>query len=451
MNGAPQSGRKASSDVNNSKDSDSEGNSFWSSFLGDSFSSTTTESKTSTRRTSGHKLASRISGGKTRNSDDQQDTKSVNTSKEKDNVLSPRTLRQQEKNDFNVTDTTKLDEQLQASQILLPQQEEKENASRDLSNQDGNKAVSVDSQAVKDSSPEKEDLNTQEISVVPAESGNKLKSQRSKRSPTRKSQKEKKEVLKTENNVCKDNDENVAIIQDAMIVKDKKAPEKKAASKNESRNSETVHSIPVETMADSHTCTTNEIVLDRSQKADGVTSSKENRGKVPDIEKRLESSDINTSLVIDLTDSGIADNAGHESKQERVKQNNILDIEPLASSTPNHYAKEQKIMSLDMAMELDTKPADEYKEAVNQKGNLVEHAVHEPESPLTHSKENKSVSENVAELFLEAASVIQDKRLTASSLRQEIKENTCTHPETEKIVDRLPLQQPNTNNGEYKQ
>lgn len=430
---ASKSARKTSSDVDNSKDGESDGNSFWSSFLGDSFSSAATESKTSNRRASGQKLGSRISGGKMKNSVDRQDSEDAKILKDEDNL--PRALKHQSKKN-SVTDTsTRSSEQSQAPQTSLPVREDLANVGRDISEQDKSGAMAVDFQEAKEltEGPGKEELNTHKSPVMPALRGSKLKSQQSKRSSTNKSRKENKEVLSTENNVCKNNIENVE--QDALIEHDK-TPDDKSESVNEHLSTEAVQSIPLQNNTDSPD--TNENELDCSEKTDGFTISVETGEKAPDVD----SSDISQSLLKNSTGNNVVE----EIKHEEVVQNLQESVKPVASSTPKHYAKEQKFTSLGTAMKPEMEPTDEHEEASNDEGDLQAYSCN-PESPIPQSKESNTLSENVVEFFAEAASVVQDKRLLEDKSQQEVQEHTCIHPETGKVVDMLSSKQPRTNDG----
>ena len=431
---ASKSARKTSSDVDNSKDGESDGNSFWSSFFGDSFSSAATESKTSNRRASGQKLGSRISGGKIKNSVDRQDSEDAKILKDEDNL--PRALKHQSKKN-SVTDTsTRSSEQSQAPQTSLPVREDLANVGWDISEPDKSSTVAVDFQEAKEltESPGKEELNTHKSPVMPALRGSKLKSQQSKRSSTSKSRKENKEVLSTENNVCKNNIENVE--QDALIVEHDKTPDDKSESMNEHLSTEAVQSIPLQNNTDSPEANENE--LDCSEKTDGFTISVETGEKAPDVD----SSDISQSLLKNSTGNNVVEEIKHEEAVQNLQES----VKPVASSTPKHYAKEQKFTSLGTAMKPEMEPTDEHEEASNDEGDLQAYSCN-PESPIPQSKESNTLSENVVEFFAEAASVVQDKRLLEDKSQQEVQEHTCIHPETGKVVDMLSSQQPCTNDG----
>lgn len=428
------SARKTSSDVDNSKDGESDGNSFWSSFLGDSFSSAATESKTSNRRASGQKLGSRISGGKIKNSVDRQDSEDAKILKDEDNL--PRALKHQSKKN-SVTDTsTRSSEQSQAPQTSLPVREDLANVGWDISEPDKSSTVAVNFQEAKEltESPGKGELNTHKSPVMPALRGSKLKSQQSKRSSTSKSRKENKEVLSTENNVCKNNIENVE--QDALIVEHDKTPDDKSESVNEHLSTEAVQSIPLQNNTDSPDANENE--LDYSEKTDGFTISVETGEKAPDVD----SSDISQSLLKNSTGNNVVEEIKHEEAVQNLQES----VKPVASSTPKHYVKEQKFTSLGTAMKPEMEPTDEHEEASTDKGDLQAYSCN-PESPIPQSKESNTLSENVVELFAEAASVVQDKRLLEDKSQQEVQEHTCIHPETGKVVDMLSSQQPSTNDG----
>lgn len=441
---------KTSSDLNNSKESDSEGNSFWSSFLGDSFSSTTTntESKTSSRRTSGRKLGSRsnstttVNEGNVGGGDDKNELESVNTSSNS----SGRTLKQHTKRNINQTNTAKSDGNLQASHALLSHQEGTANGSKDLSNQDENVTDFVNSQVVEDTSPEKAEFNTQELIVAPGESEKKLKSERLKLSSTGKTRKGNKEVFTPGNDVSKD--QNDASLQDVSPVKNSEvskeiksnASHEEPASPSQSHNTETdIYSTPKWKPVESHETNEN---ANTTQNTDIISSQDVGEGLSNVVSKSV-NSDLNGSSFVDSTDNVVFTDKTGQEIQQGPEQNKFLDVEPLASSTPNHHVKERSA-SLDKVTKLEltpSQPVDEYTEVLNQKEDALVYAVQESESPITDAKEDKTVSENVAEMFKEATSFIEEKESTGSR-KQEIE--ACTDSE----VNKLPLQQSDTSNGE---
>lgn len=444
------SSQKTSSDLNNSKESDSEGNSFWSSFLGDSFSSTTTntESKTSSRRTSGRKLGSRsnstttVNEGNVGGGDDKNELESVSTSSNS----SGRTLKQHTKRNINQTNTAKSDGNLQASHALLSHQEGTANGSKDLSNQDENVTDFVNSQVVEDTSPEKAEFNTQELIVASAESENKLKSERLKLSSTGKTRKGNKEVFTPGNDVSKD--QNDASLQDVSQVKNSEvskeikanASHEEPASSSQSHNTETdVYSTPKWKPVESHETNEN---ANTTQNTDIISSQDVGEGLSNVVSKSV-NSDLNGSSLVDSTDNVVITDKTGQEIQTGSEQNKFLDVEPLASSTPNHHVKERSA-SLDKVKKLEltpSQPVDEYTEVLNQKENALVYVVQESESPITDAKEDKTVSKDVAEMFKEATSFIEEKESTGSR-KQEIE--ACTDSE----VDKLPLQQSDTSNGE---
>lgn len=443
---ASKSSRKTSSDLKNSKDSDSEGNSFWSSFLGDSVSSNTSkaESKSSSRRTSGRKLGSRLSGGHDGGSEDRNDPDNGKTSKE--NASSARSLKQQKKRDINLTDSVTSEKDLESSSVLISQKENTTSGSKDLSYQDENATVSVNSQAVENASPEKAEYNTQELPVAAVNSENKAKSERLKLSSSGKSRsrKGKKDVTSPGNDVFKDQNDSlvqdVSAAGDSEVSKAKKAmvshkePESLLEEESQSLDTDTADSSQKQQFSETHY--TAENILDTSH------SHKLNSQDVEDgfsnVASKSMSSDIDGASVVDPTNNAVInEKAGQDIQQEPAEQNNFLDVEPLASSTPNHRVKEQSAL-LDKAATTELipiQPADENEEGLNQIEDLLPDAVHNSESPATGIKENSSISENVTGMFVEAASVVEEEESPQSIPKQEMNQ---TASDVNNAVNRMP-------------
>lgn len=427
-NSASKSSRKTSSGVNDSKDSDSEGNSFWSSFLGDSF--TNAESKTSSRKTSGRKLGSRVSGGRTGGSDNRNESDSASTSNGPENISSVRLLKQQDKKHVNVTDTTKSDEHLVASShALLLQKQSTTNDSKELSlNQDKNEADSVNLQGLENASTEKVDYNIQEVAVASAESETKAKSERLKLSPSSKSRKGKKKVLSPETDVCMSHDnaslQDVSAVKNSELLKEKrsnagyKEPQSLLELETQSPNTDPLCSTQNEQSKESHKTADN--TLDATP-AHSLSTQVVVGGFANATTKSI-SSDHYESSVVHLTDNAvITDKARHEIQQEPSEQNKFFDVKPLASSTPNRCVKEQSALQ-DKAVKTELTPSQPADDNLNQSEDSLTDAVYESESPVTNVMDNKTISENVAEMFMEAASITDNKESGHDIPKQEIKE-----------------------------
>lgn len=436
LSAASKSSRNKSSDVKNSKDSSNEGSSFWSSFLGDSVSSDTlkAESKTSSHRINGKKLGLRVSGGNTGSSDDRNELNSANSTREKGNSSSRKSLKQDKKQDVNVTDSAKSESNLEASHVLTSQTESAANYSKDLSYQDENVTDSANSKEVENAGLEKAECSsTPELSVAPVK---------------RHESKEKSERLKLfssgkSEEITPGNDEFQGQINASMqgssagknneVSKEKRAtaPHKEPGSllegESQSPNSDTVHSFQKKQLKQSQHTVEN---INHSHKLSSQLDSGDGFSKVA---CESVSSDLDGWSVMDPTDNAVIPvKTGHEIQQEPAEQNKFLDVKPLASSTPNHYVKKQDRQARTKLTH--SQPANENKEELNQ---------NESESSATGIKD--TTSENVAEVFLEAVSFVEDKQLPQSIPKQEFKEPTCVDSDVKNAVNQLTVRQTITN------
>ena len=441
--------------MNNSKNSDSEGNSFWSSFLGDSF--TNAESKTSGRKTSARKLGSRVSGNKIGGSDNRNESDSTTISNGQENISSVRLLKQQDtKHDINVTDTAKSDEHLLASShALLLQQQSTTNDSKELSLYQGqNEADSVNLYALENASSENVDYNTQEVAVAPAESETKAKSERLKLSPSGKSRKGKKKALLPETDVYKSRGnailQDVPAVKNSELLKEKrsnagyKEPQSLLELEAQSPNADPVCSTQNEQSKESHKTAQNS--LDTSP-ANDLGTQVVLEGLANAVTK-LVSSDHDESPVVDAVENAaITDTAGHKIQQEPSEQNKVFDIKPLASSTPIHHVKERSV-SLDKTAKTELTPQQPADDNLNQSEDSLADAVYEPKSPVSNIEDNKTISENVAEMFVEAASIAENSESVHNIPKQEIKE-IASATSAAGNTDQVQLQQPSTNSGEF--
>lgn len=454
-NSASKSSRKTSLGVNNKKDSDSEGNSFWSSFLGDSF--TNAESKTSSRKTSARKLGSRVSGNRIGGSDNRNESDSTTTSNGQENISSVRLQKQQDKkHGINQTGTTKPDEHLVASShALLLQQQSTTNDSKELSlNQDKNEADSVNLYALETASPEKVDYNTQEVAVAPAESETNAKSGRLKLSPSGKSRKGKEKPLSPETDVCKSHGnaslKDVSAVKKSELFKEErsnagyKEPQALLELEAQSPNTDPVCSTQNEKSEESHKTAQN--TLDASP-ASNLSTQVVVKGFVYAVTKSVSSDHDESSVVEPVDNAVITDTAGHEIQQEPSEQIKVFDIKPLASSTPNRHVKEQSV-SLDKTEKTDLAPPQPADDNLNQSEDSLADVVYESESPISNIEDNKTMSENVAEMFVEAASIAENKESAHNIPKQEIEEISSAEP-TVGNTDQVSFRQPSTNSGEF--
>ena len=442
-NSASKSSRKTSLGVNNSKGSDSEGNSFWSSFLGDSL--TNEESRTSSRKTSARKLGSRVSGNRIGGSDNRHESDTTTTSNGQENILSARLLKQQDKkHDISVTaDTTKSDEHLVASShASLLQQQSTTNDSKELAlNQDKNEADSV-------ASPEKVDYNTQEVAVAPAESDTKAKSERLKLSPSGKSRKGKKKPLSPETDVNKSHGN--ASLQDVSALKNSELPKEKRLNTGykepqslleleaQSRNLDAVHSKQEEKSEKSQKTAEN---TQDATPGNDRTSQVIMEEFTNTITKSV-NSDHNEPSVVDPKDNAVAtDTAGHEIQQEPSEQIKVFDVKPLASSTPNRHVKEESVL-LNQTAKTELIPSQPADDNLNQSEDSLADVVYESECPVSNITDNKTISENVAE----AISIADNKESAHNIPKQEIEE-IASGGSAVGSADQVSLQSANT--GEF--
>ena len=448
-NSASKSSKKISLGVNNSKDSDSEGNSFWSSFLGDSFPNA--ESKTSSRKISGRKLGSRVSGNRIEGSDNRNEYDSTVTSNGQEKMPSVRVLKQ---HGISQTDTctTKSDEHLVASShALLLQHQSTTNDSKGLSlNQHKNEADSVNSYVLENANSEKVENNTQEVAVVPAQSETKAKSERSKLSPG-KSRKGKKKPLSPETDACKSHDnaslQDVSAVKNSELLKEKRSNADYKGSQSlleleaQSPYTDPVHSTQSEKSAESHKAAQNT----QDASPDNRLGTQVVEGFANAITKSG-SSDHNESSAVD-DNAAINDIAGHEIQQEPSEQNKAFDVKPLASSTPNRHVNEQSV-ALNKTAKPELTPPQPADDNLNQNEDSLADVVYESQSPVSNIMDNKTISENVPEMFLEAVSIAEIKESAHNIPKQEIEEIACKESAFGE-VDQVPLQQPSTNSGEF--
>ena len=453
-NSASKSSKKTSLGVNNSKDSDSEGNSFWSSFLGDSFPNT--ESKTSSRKTSGRKLGSRVSGNRIGGSDNRNECDSTSTSNGQEKISSVRVSKQQDKkHGISQTDTTKSDGHLEASShALLLQHQSTTNDSKELSlNQNKNEADAGHLYAPENANSEKVDYNTQEVAIAPAESETKAISERLKPSPG-KSQKGKKKPLSPETEACKSHDnsslQDVSVVKNSELLKEKrsnagyKGPQSLSELEAPSPNTDPVYSKQNEKSAESQKAV--QSTQDASP-SNRLSTQVVVEGFANAITESVSSDHDESSVVDPVDNAAISDIAVHDIQQEPSEQNKVFDVKPLASSTPNRHAKEQSV-SLDKRAKPELMPPQTPDDNLNQNEDPLADVVYESKSPVSNIIDNKTISENVSEMFVEAVSIAEIKKSAHNIPKQEIEEIACEESAFGQ-ADQVPLQQASTNSGEF--
>lgn len=452
-NSASKSSKRTSLGVNNSKDSDSEGNSFWSSFLGDSVPNA--ESKTSSRKTSGRKLGSRVSGNRTRGSDNRNEYDSTSTSNGQEKISSESVLKQDKKHGISQLDTTKSDEHLVASShALLLQHQSTTNDSKELPlNQHKNEADSLNLYALENANCEKVDNNTHEVAVAPAESESKAKSERLKLSPG-KSGKGKKKPVSPETDACKSHSnaslQDVSAFQNSELLKEKrsnadyKAPQSLLELEAQGRNTVPVSSTQNEKSAESHKAAHN---TQDASPLNRLSTQVVVEGFANAINESVNSDCDQSSVVNPMDNAAISEIAGHEIQQEPSEQNKVFDVEPLASSTPNRHVKEQSV-SLDKTAKPELTPPQPADDNLNQNEDPLTDVDYESKSPVSNIMDSKTISENVPEMFVEAASIAEIKESAHNKPNQEIEEKACEESAFGK-ADQVPLQLPSTNSGKF--
>lgn len=451
---ATNSSRKASSGASNSKNNDSEGNSFWSSFLGDSFSSTTTntESKTSGRRPAGRKPGSRVSGVETRvkgrSSDERRKAvESANTSGDNDGSSSSRALKQQKKNDVDVTNTSESISNLSASNPPSSQEEETGNVTGNLPKND-NKTVFDISKGEDVGSPENAECNAHDVSVEPIKSSNKLESEPLKPSSIENNEKDNNKDLNSPGN---DSSSLLVIISTPSSSKDLKedninhTQQEPAVlleeEQNQSHNTETADSSAVKLPEES--CETNEDVLGSVKKTDGVVNSQDAKG----VSASAVSKGMDGSLFMDSTDNiAVTDKSGHEFPQESesVDQPTFLKVEPLASSTPNRLNSNESSDKGAKSEQTISHDASKCREVLTQGEGL---SVDDSNALFTEIRDNVPVSGNETEVFVDAVSAVQSAQSVDSVSKWQPEEVPSN--EAENDVDRSPLQQLSMRKGEF--
>ena len=439
-NAASKSSRKTSSNAINSKDNDGDSNSFWSSFLGDSFSTSTTntESKTPGRRTAGRKPGSRVTdtatGKKGRSSIDRKEPAGVNSAEDKDDISSSRALKQHKMNgDNDVTNTTKSDKNLQASDALLPQEKETGNV-EDLANKDKKKTVSDIPKVKKGGRTHRAECDNQDLSVTPDGFSDKLESKHFKHSSSD------NESWGDENKECNaPEDGGASLLNISAITTSKDLQEEELNTANEEPvslveiQSETMDSFAGEEPKES--LEANESAVGSINQVDGVVNSQDAKD-VSVISAHDESSFRDSTDNVTVTNK-----AGHDNSQETADQQNFFKVEPLASSTPNHF--------LDERSDKETKS----EEALSQETGDCKELLKQTEGVLLVIEDNdsKSPRDNEPEtdtgMVLDAVPVVQNKQLLEDSTpQQETGEVPCVTMKNS--TDTLPLQQLSMENGE---
>lgn len=395
--------RKASSDDNNAKGNDSEGNSFWSSFLGDSFTSAPvkSESKTSSRRSAaGRKLGSRVSRTTRRSVDGNETaTPSDNSSNVKENLSSSRTFKQDGKSEDSVINTFKSNTHLSTSKSNK-KADETESVSNAL-HEKSEKKTTVP--VVEDVSEENVKHHVQESTVKTVESGNAIESKdlivSDEKSSDSNSDKLVKDSLGNDNTVLLDNFANTSSIglKEGNFKTACEEPVFSEGNQSEGQNLVTKNTVDTAEKLVSEELHRTEkkafkgvehsVVTVKSQDAEEVESpsmiNSMNSGSTVD----------HDDTCTDSTDNIVGTNTAiQEISSEIAEKEKFVEVEPLASSTPNHFSKGLSVMS-----GKEVNPTDEelplkfgeYSE------NLSVIKENDSELPLSGLEENELVSENV--------------------------------------------------------
>lgn len=394
--------RKASSDENNAKGNDSEGNSFWSSFLGDSFTSAPekSESKTSSRRSAaGTKLGSRVSRTTKRSVDaNETATPSDNSSNEKENLSSSRTFKQDGKSDDSVINTFKSNTHLSASKSNK-KADETESVSNALHEKSEKK---TEVPVVEDGREENVKHHVQESTVKTVESGNAIESKdlivSDEKSFHSNSDKLVTDSLGDDNTVLLNNSANTSSrgLKEGNLKTACEEPVFSEGRQSEGQNlvtkstvdtagkllSEELHRTEKKVKGLEHLPV---VVTVKSQDAEEVES--------PSMINSMKSGSTvdHHDTCMDSTDNIVgADTAIQEVPSEIAEKEKFVEVEPLASSTPNHFLKGLSVMS-----GKEVNPTDE--ELPLKFGEYSENlsVIKDSELPLSGLEENELVSEDV--------------------------------------------------------
>jgi len=394
--------RKASSDENNAKENDSEGNSLWSSFLGDSFTSAPvkTESKTSSRRSAaGRKLGSRVSRTTRRSVDGNETaTPSDNSSNEKENLSSSITFKQDGKSEDSIINTFKSNTHLSASKSNK-KADETESVSNAL-HEKSEKKTKVP--VVDDGREENVKHHAQESTVKTVKSDNAKESKdlivSDEKSFDSNSEKLVKDSLGKDNSVLLNNSVNTSSrrLEEGNLKTASEEPVFSEGRQSEGQNlvtkstidtaeklvREELHRPEKEVKGVEHS-----VITVKSQDAEEVES--------PSMMNSMNSGSTvdHDDTCTDSTDNIVgADTAIQEVPSEIAEKQKFVEVEALASSTPDHFLKGLSVMSGKEANptheELPLKFG-EYSE------NLSVNKENDSELPLSGLKENELVQENV--------------------------------------------------------
>ena len=350
--------------------------------------------------------------------------------KEKDSYSSSRALKQQKRNEDNLTNTSKSDRHLSPSEETKQVEETNFNLTDDNKNK---------TNVVKDYRAEKTEYDIQELGVTctTVKSSNELKSKDSKLVSADKSLKDNSEKL----HVNAIGNEDSSLLNNSAITSSGNLRDEKLNTACEEKvpfvkiqdqdcDAETVGSTVVQQSGE-----ISRNALKSVNKTDVVVNSSDAGHFSPSV-KSL-SADLSESLI-DSTDNDAFTNKpleeGHKGLPGKHK---FLEVEPLASSTPNRFLKEQS-----------EKGAKRIHEEMPLDGECSEglSAITKNESklPFTELKENQPVSENEAEMFVDAAPTVQNKQSEDGFQTEEV---PCEEVQSAGI-DRVPSQQPSINSGE---
>ena len=375
--------RKASSDENNAKENDSEGNSFWSSFLGDSFTSAPmkSESKTSSQRSAaGRKPGSRVSRTTRRSvGGNETATPSDNSSNEKENLSSSRTLKQDGKSEDSVINTFKSNTHLSTS---------KSNALHEKSEKKTKVPV------VEDGREENVKDHVQKSTVKTVESGSAIGSKdlivSDENSFDSNSEKLVKDSLGNDNTVLLNNSVNTNRrgLKEGNLTTAPEEPVFSVGRQSEGQNLVTKSTVDTAELVSEELHRTDKEVKGVEDSVITVKSQDSEEAESPSMITSMSTVDHNDTC----TDIVGADTAIQEVPSEKAEKQKFVEVEPLASSTPNHFSKGLSVMSSKEANPTDEELPLKFGEYSEDLSVIKEN---DSELPISGLKEDQPVSENI--------------------------------------------------------
>lgn len=382
--------RKASSDENNAKENDSEGNSFWSSFLGDSFTSAPmkSESKTSSRRSAaGRKPGSRVSRTTRRSvGGNETATPSDNSSNEKENLSSSRTVKQDGKNEDSVINTFKSKTHLSTS---------KSNALHEKSEKKTKVPV------VEDGREENVKDHVQKSTVKTIESGSAIGSKdlivSDENSFDSNSEKLVKDSLGNDNTVLLNNSVNTNSrgLKERNLTTAREEPVLSVGRQSEGQNLVTKSTVDTAELVSEELHRTDKEVKGVEDSVITVKSQDSEEVESPSMITSMNSGSTvdHNDTCTDSTDNIVgADTAIQEVPSEKAEKQKFVEVEPLASSTPNQFSKGLSVMSSKEANSTDEELPLKFGEYSEDLSVIKEN---DSELPISGLKEDQPVSKNI--------------------------------------------------------